>query len=156
MLHVVESHQAEIEHHHAVVQIQIVAPARRNLFDQPHHVVREIADRSANQRRQARHAHRLIALGELPQTLESGFASKFLRLPPVSRLHFRPRERNTSCGFAPGECVARDIFAALDAFEQERIFRIVRQAQMRAHRRQQIRRERLVHRNQVSLRAPAC
>ena len=37
MLHVIERQQAQIEHHHAIIQVQIVAPARRNPLDQPHH-----------------------------------------------------------------------------------------------------------------------
>ena len=71
-----------------------------------------------------------------------GSALKFLRLPLGFKAAFAPAATKHFLRIRPGERVARDILAALDAFQQKRIFRVVREAQMRAHRRQQIRRER--------------
>ena len=54
MLHVVESQQAEIEHHHAIVEAHIVAAGGGNVLDEPHHVVSEIADGAARSAEEVR------------------------------------------------------------------------------------------------------
>ena len=54
-------------------------------------------------------------------------------------------------GIRSGEGVAGDVFAALDAFEQEGIFCAVRDAQMRADRREQVGGEGVVDRDEIAL-----
>ena len=54
-------------------------------------------------------------------------------------------------GIRAGEGVARDFFAALDAFEQEGIACALRDAQIGADRRQQVGRKHIENRNQVAL-----
>ena len=100
MLHVVEDHQAEIKHHHAVVQAQIVAARVGNALDEPHHVVREISDRAGHQRRQPGHAHRTVARRQ-PSQLLDGIVVEAEPSCRRFRVQTRPRERNTSAGFAP-------------------------------------------------------
>ena len=100
MLHVIEHHQAQIKHQDRIIEFQIVAPACGNAFDQPHHVVRAVSDRARNQRRQSRNAHGLVALDEFAQNFKR-IAGNFLARAWRSISHDRPRERNTSSGFAP-------------------------------------------------------
>ena len=54
-------------------------------------------------------------------------------------------------GIRAGEGVARDVLAALDAFEQEGIFCVVREAQMRADGGEQVGGEGFVHRDEIAL-----
>src|ERR1700674_4683589 len=70
MLHVIESDQAEIKHHYAIVETKIVAARSRNALDEAHHVVREISDCTADERRKTRNANWMIARGEAPQLLD--------------------------------------------------------------------------------------
>src|SRR5260370_8540702 len=50
-----------------------------------------------------------------------------------------------------GKRIAGDVFGALDAFEQEGIAGALRDAQIGADRRKQIRGKNVVHRNEISL-----
>lgn len=56
-------------------------------------------------------------------------------------------------GIRSSEGITRDVLATLDAFQKKRIFRLVREAQMRADWREQVGGESLVHRDQVTRRA---
>ena len=101
------------------------------------HVVGEIADRAAGQRRKPRKAHGMIAFCEPPQFFDGvifeldTLVAAFERTIASARAkHFR--------GIGAGKGVARDVLAALDAFEQKGILSVAGEAKMRANRREQI------------------
>ena len=102
------------------------------------------------QRRKPRHAHRLVSLREVAQTLHwisfelNGLVSRReAAIPAACAKHFRR--------IGAGERVAPDIFAAFDALQQKRVFRVLGDAQRSAHGREQIVRVRVVYRNEVAL-----
>src|ERR1700720_2533086 len=70
MLHMVENDQAVKEHHHAIVKPEIVAARGGNFFDQPHHVVRKIANRAADERRKTGNAHWMVASRKPPHLFD--------------------------------------------------------------------------------------
>src|SRR5215472_10560562 len=119
-------------------------------LDQPNHVVAEVADGAGNQRRQAGEPDR-------PKTLDP-FAQKRngIALFPDDAI---PAFENT--GAIPiakdflrvrtSERVARDFFAALDAFQKKRVARALGDAQVSADGGEQVRRKDIIDGDEVSL-----
>ena len=147
---VVEGDDAKIERHHGVVLADVVAQALGQPLDQPHHVVGEVADSSAHQRRQAGDAHQAISRQAIAQELDG-----VPLFPKQAALAFE----NTGIvgvaeGFA-GVCahkgIARDFLTAFDALQQEGVAGAAGQLQVGGNRREQVRRERIAHRNEIAL-----
>ncbi len=118
MADVIERNQAQIEHHHAIIEIEIVAGARRDIFDQPDHVVRAVADGASRQRRKTGDTDRLVAPGKAAKLL-----NRVLILLDVSFFTFgfecalaSARAEDFGCTGA-NKRIARDRFAPFDAFE---------------------------------------
>ena len=123
-------------------------------LEQAHHVVGEIADGAGDQRRQARQAHRAVALDAVAQEIER------IRLRPGDAAfafeHASAVDVAEDLGrVGADEGIARDFFSALDAFEQAGVARVARQAQVGADRREQIGREMFPRRAQGCPVAPA-
>src|SRR5208337_4484333 len=139
---VVEGQQAVIEGEDAIGQTEIVLGALGQALELSHHVVGEISDAAGGERRQLGQSCRL----ELPQTiaqqLDHTALAPFHRGAVANRQLFSSRSNYHA---RPGaeECVAADLLAALHRLQQERIILSSRDAQERAHRRQQIRAQRL-------------
>ncbi len=147
---VIEHHQAQKKHHHGVVHAHVIAPGIRNALDQAHHVIREIADGARDQRRQARHAHGAIALHAVAQIIQwvrlrpgrAAIAFQHARAVHVAK-HFG--------GVRADERIARNLFAALDAFQQAGVPRVMREPQVGGNRRERVGRERVVDGHQIAL-----
>ena len=129
---------------------QLIAARIGNLLELAHHVVGKISDGAADQRRQSRHAHRLIARDKLAQ--------KFHGLP-VFQLHaaigFQHARAMAAAenlrGICPDECVARDFFAAFHAFEKTGVVSVARKPQIGGDRSEQIGADGFVHGNEIPL-----
>src|SRR6266851_7288407 len=120
MLNVIESDEAVIESQHGVVQADFVAQPLGQALNEPHHIVRKIADRAGHQRRKSRDAHGLKAFDAFPQ--ERNWIALF-PYDAIGAFHYA-RARvvaKNSLGMRAGKGVAGDFFAALDAFEQKGI-----------------------------------
>ena len=102
------------------------------------------------ERRKARNADGMEARGEAAQLLdgivvELDFAAAgFKRADAAARAKY-------FFGIGARECVARNRLATFNAFEQERIFRGVGDAEIRADGSEQIGGEFLIHRDEISL-----
>ncbi len=150
MTNVVESNQAEVEHHDAIVEAHFVGAAGRNIFDQAHHVVSEIADRAADQRGQAGHADGTVAGREPAEKLDGIFGGTADAAAGLDGA-IGATSAEDFFGIRSGEGVAGDVLAAFDAFEEKRIFCAVGDAQMRADGREQVGGEGVVDRDEIAL-----
>ena len=149
MLHVIEGDEAQVKHHHAIVEADVVASSRGDAFHEPNHIVGEITDGAGDQGREPWHADRAVARGEPPQLLD-GIALQFGALAAAFDGALAAGRAKYFLRIGPGEGVARDGFAAFDAFQQEGIFGAASDAQVRAHGRQQVRRVVFVDRHQIA------
>ena len=149
MLHVIERDEPEIKHHGGIVGADVVAAGIGNALEQTHHVVRKISDRSGDQRGQAGHTHRTIAFDAMAQEIE-----RVGLLPGNAAFAFEhARATNVAEDFdriCADERVARDFFAALNAFEQKCVTRLAREAKIRGHRGEQVGRERGIHGHEIA------
>ena len=83
--------------------------------------------------------------------MSDGVRGEFLAFAAGFEAAFASAAAKNFFGIRSGEGVARDVLAAFDAFEQKRIFCVVREAQVRADGREQVRCEGLVDRDKVAL-----
>ncbi len=127
MAHVIERHETQIEHHHTIIQAEVIAPARWNALNETHHVIREIANRTRDERRQSRHADRAVARGE-PSKLLDRILVKLNALPGGLQCAHVSTRAEYLFRIGTGKRVTSDRLAAFDAFEQERVFRVARDA----------------------------
>ena len=150
MLHVIEGDNSAIKHEHGVVQADLVAQTLRQALDEPHHVVGKVADRAGNERRQPRYSHRTEAFHVVAEKRD-----RIALLPhqAVAAFHDAGTARIAKdlLGMRAGKRVARDFFAALNAFQQEGIARALRNPQVGAYGREQVRGEHIEDGNQVPL-----
>src|ERR1700678_4315553 len=149
MTDVVESYEAAIEHHHAIIEAEFVGAAGWNLFNQANHVVGEIANRASDQWRQAWDTNGAIARGEFAQKLDGIFVEA-LGMSARFDCAIRSARMKNFFGVGSGKCVARDGLAALDAFKEKRIFRFVRDAQVRTDWGQQVGGKRVAYRHEIA------
>src|SRR5260370_24711632 len=66
MLDVIEGDESVIKGEHGIVQADFVAHPLRQALDEPHHVVRKIADGAGDNRWEAGNTHGLKAIHALP------------------------------------------------------------------------------------------
>ena len=146
----IEGDEAVIKHEHRIIEADLVAQALGKTLDQANHVVTEISDGSGNQRWQAGEPHGTKALDPLAEERD-GIALfpdqafpvfEDARAIPVPEDFFRMRA---------GKRIPRDFFASFNAFEEKRVARALRDAQVGTHGRQQIRGKYVVDRDEVSL-----
>src|SRR5215813_11464369 len=112
MLHVIEGNDAVIEHEHGIVEADFVAQTLWKAFNQAHHVVAEVADRSSHQRRQTWEPHRAKAFDALA---EKGNRIAFFPNDAILGLQDASTIGIAKDFFRVGarKRVARDFFAAL-------------------------------------------
>ena len=150
VLHVIEGNDAVIKHEHGIVEADFVAQTLGQTLDQTHHVITEIADGTGHQGRQSRQPHGPEALGPFPQK-RNGVAL-FPNDPVAAFEHARAAcVTEDFLRMGAGKRVARDFFAAFHAFQEERIPRALRDPQIGADGRQQIRGKHVVHGNEIPL-----
>ncbi len=150
VLHVIEGHEAVIEHEHGVVQANLIAEALGDALNQPHHVITEIADGAGDQRRQSGKAHGTKALDAFAQEgdgvalFPNHAVTAFQDTGPVG-------VAENFLGMRTREGVARDFFASLDTFEEEGIPGTLGNAQVGADGGQQVRGKNVVDRDEIAL-----
>ena len=149
MLHVIECEYAEVEHHGAIVEMQIVAARVGDLLDEPDHVIGAIADGARDERRQARYTHGAVAPGESSEALDGIFIRLRFGIAALERAGPAAGAENLG-GIGAREGVAGNILATLDAFKQEGIFGVASAAQVGADGREQVGGERLVDGHEIS------
>src|SRR5690348_3051391 len=81
MLNAVEDDKAVEKHQHGIVELQLVIAGGWNAFHEADHVISKISNGSADERRQAGHAHGLVAGNAPAQGFDGigfkGFAAVF-------------------------------------------------------------------------------
>ena len=131
VLHVIEGDEATIEHQHRVVEADFIAEAPGDAFDQPHHVIAEVADGSRDQRRQSGKSHGTKTLDALAQ--ERNGVALFPNHPVAALQDARAAGiAEDFLGVSARKRVARDFFAAFDAFEEEGVPRPLGDSQVGA------------------------
>src|SRR6266481_5657772 len=150
VLHVIECDEAVIEHQHCVIEADFIAKALGEALDEPHHVVAKIADGAGDQRRQSGKPHGTETLDALAQE-RNGVA--LFPNDAVAALHDAGAVgvAEDFLGVRARKRVARDLFAALDTFEQEGVSRALGDSQIGADRSQQISGKNVIDRDEVAL-----
>ena len=150
MLDVIEGDQAVIESEHGVVQPDFVAQPLGQAFDEPHHIVGEITDGASDERRKSGNANGLKALDAFAEE-----GNRVALFPDYAVGAFHDARTRVVAKNLLGMCtrkgVPRDFFAAFDAFEQKRVTRALRDAQIRADWCQQVGGKNVINRNQIAL-----
>ena len=149
MADMIEHNQTEIEHHDGIVCADVVFGVIGDAFEQPHHVIREVSNRSRHQGRQPGYAHRPVALNAIAQEVQgiglhprdAAFGFENAGSVDVPK-HFG--------GMGADEGVARDLLTALDALEQAGVACVPRQAQVGPYGRKQVGRKGIVDGDEIA------
>src|SRR5205807_4734816 len=150
VLDVIEGDEPVVEHEHSIVKADFILQALGKALDEANHVVAEVADRSRNQRRQARQPNGAEALDALAQERD-GIAL----FPNESLAIFQDASAiaiaKNFLWMSASERIARDFLAAFYAFQEKRVPRALRDAEIGAHRGQKVGGKYIVNRDEVSL-----
>src|SRR4051812_49007490 len=132
----IERKDGLVEHQHGIVHAEIVNAGLRNVFDRSNHVVSEITDRAARERRKIGQLHGFKAVHRSSQVLNKvgGLSVTVMRYEKWLDTEKR---------------VPRDPFATFNALEKKGVRPVLLQLQKCRDRRQEIRNDGFVHGNHV-------
>ena len=144
---VIERQQAIEEHQHAIGQREIVLGMLADIFQLPHHVIREVADGARGERRQSGHGRGTMLPQQFLDDLDRASLALFLLLAALHHDVVAPRP-HLHVGTRSQKRVASNLLAALHRLEQESVGLVGRNREKGGDRRQQIGRDRFHHRHQ--------
>src|SRR5215813_442444 len=121
VLYMIENQNSGKEHHYRVVHSDVVLVIVGNSFEPADRIITQISDRTSDKWRHIRKPHRYVLSGQSSQNSQHRLGSFFLLSGLRLDEHLSAGATDHRIWLKAQKTVARDFFAALHGFQQERV-----------------------------------